>query len=162
MRAMRAAKAAGLIVMCGLWLLGVAMGSTGKGQTATTVYQGSWTASAGGERYLRGTWSGQLSGASRNSAQGSWTLISDAGEVLMEGSWSARKAGQAWEGTWTARVARDGSFSGTWSADLKASDGKTLEEMLMRTIEKQVAGAWQSGRMAGYWWLQGMSGKKRR
>jgi len=32
---------------------------------------------------------------------------------------------------------------------------KTFEDMLKRTIEKQVSGSWQRGRMQGGWWLQG-------
>jgi hypothetical protein len=31
----------------------------------------------------------------------------------------------------------------------------TFEDMLKRTIEKQVSGSWQMRRMQGGWWLQG-------
>jgi hypothetical protein len=33
--------------------------------------------------------------------------------------------------------------------------GKTLEDMLKQTLEKQVAGSWRSGRYQGNWWLKG-------
>jgi hypothetical protein len=33
-------------------------------------------------------------------------------------------------------------------------NGKTFEDMLKRTAEKQIGGSWQSGRAQGNWWLQ--------
>jgi len=104
---------------------------------------------------LRGGWSAEVSPGSRNRAQGSWTLLSDAGEILLQGTWSARKADRDWQGTWTARTSNGRSLSGTWSAYLPDFTGKTLEEMLKRTLVKQVAGSWQSGRHQGNWWLDG-------
>jgi hypothetical protein len=150
------------MLVCGLWALAFLLADAGWSQNAPVVYQGSWTASAGGDQYLRGTWSGQMTGTNRNAAQGSWTLVIDSGDILMQGTWAARKTAQVWEGTWTARIANGGSLSGSWSADLKASDGKSLEEMLARTMQKQVASGWQSGRRQGYWWLDGTGGKKKR
>ena len=35
------------------------------------------------------------------------------------------------------------------------TDGKTFEDMLKQTLEKQVTGAWRSGRIQGNWWLMG-------
>jgi len=32
--------------------------------------------------------------------------------------------------------------------------GKTMEDMLKRTAEKQIGGSWRSGRAQGNWWLQ--------
>jgi hypothetical protein len=37
---------------------------------------------------------------------------------------------------------------------MAAVDGKTLEDMLKQTAEKQITGSWQSGRGRGNWWLQ--------
>jgi hypothetical protein len=37
---------------------------------------------------------------------------------------------------------------------MAAVDGKTLEDMLMQTTEKQITGSWQSVRDRGNWWLQ--------
>jgi hypothetical protein len=35
------------------------------------------------------------------------------------------------------------------------TEGKTFEDMLKQTLEKQVTGSWRSGRMQGNWWLMG-------
>jgi hypothetical protein len=131
-------------------------------QEAPPVAGGTWMASTGGEQYLRGTWSGEISAGNRNSARGSWALVSDSGDIVMEGTWSAKKTGQGWQGTWTARVAKGGVLAGSWSADLAGFGGKTFAEMLQRTDEKQVAGSWQSGRHQGYWWLDGTRAKAKR
>ena len=132
-----------------------------RSQEAPIERNGSWMASTGGERYLRGTWSAEISPQNSNSARGSWTLVNDSGELVMEGTWSARKSAAVWQGTWSARVAKGGTLSGSWSADLAGFAGKTMEEMLKRTDEKQVAGSWQSGRYQGYWWLDGSRTKRK-
>jgi len=143
-------------LLCGVcFALLAVLGSSAAAQRAPTSFSGSWTASAGAGQMLRGTWSAVVSPGSRNRAQGSWTLLSDTGEILMQGSWSARKAERDWVGTWSARAGTGGSFSGTWSAYLPDFSGKTFEEMLRRTLVKQVAGSWQSGRHQGNWWLDG-------
>jgi hypothetical protein len=94
-----------------------------------------------------------------NAAQGSWTLHNDSGEVTLSGTWSARKASSDWQGTWSARTAQGRTFSGTWNADISASRDKTLADMLNRTLEKEVAGSWHSGRYEGNWWLRGLKAK---
>jgi len=146
-----------------IWLGVVGLGTPAplRGQEASHAFSGSWTASVG-DRYLRGMWSGEVSGPGRNAAKGSWTLLSDAGEVIQQGTWSARKGEKGWTGTWSARATGGGAMSGSWNADLAAFAGKTLEEMLQRTSEKQVAGGWQSGRYQGYWWLEGARGKAKK
>jgi hypothetical protein len=55
---------------------------------------------------FRGTWDGQISRQNRN-AVGSWTLLNEAGEIIMEGTWSAQKMGQGWQG-WTSRALKGG------------------------------------------------------
>src|SRR4029077_7460585 len=110
------------------------------------VFHGTWTATAGPTQVLRGTWSGQTIPKSPDMAQGSWTLLNEAGEILLQGTWSAQKKGQGWRGAWTARILNGRSFSGTWNADMAGFGGKTMEEMLERTATKEVAGWWQSGR----------------
>ena len=142
-----------------LWLLLFAGSAYAWSQEAPSRLSGSWMASTGAERYLRGTWSAEISAENRNAARGSWTLVSDAGVIVMEGTWSARKTAGVWQGTWTARVSNGGALSGSWSADLAGFAGKTIAEMLGRTAEKQVAGSWQSGRYQGYWWLDASRGK---
>ena len=131
-------------------------------EEASPTWTGTWMASTGGQQYLRGTWSGEVSGPDRNSARGSWTLVGDAGDVVMEGTWSARKTREGWQGTWTARVSKGGALSGSWSADLAGFAGKTMAEMLNRSNEKQVAGSWQSGRYQGYWYLDGSRAKAKK
>ena len=150
-----------LYVICGTALVAASLGAGGfaLGQGTAPTFSGSWVASTGGDQYFRGMWSGELSGANRNAAGGSWTLVSDSGEVILQGTWSARKSAKAWEGIWSARTVRGETFSGGWNADLAGFVGKTLEEMLKRTQEKQVAGGWKSGRYQGYWWLEGLGGK---
>ena len=124
-------------------------------QGPAATLSGSWTASAGAGPILRGGWSAEVSPDSRDRGQGSWTLVSDTGEILMQGTWSARKSGRDWQGTWTARIANGQTLSGTWSAYLPDFSGKTFGEMLEHTLVKQVAGSWQSGKHQGNWWLDG-------
>ena len=76
--------------------------------------------------------------------------------MVLEGTWSLRKTPQSWQGNWTARTAKVQSFSGTWTADLADFRGKTIEQILERTAEKEVAGFWKSGRYQGNWWLKGL------
>jgi hypothetical protein len=72
----------------------------------------------------------------------------------MDGTWSARKTGARWRGTWTAHVTRGRSFSGSWDADISGTADKTFAGMLKRAIEKETSGSWRSGNYAGNWWLQ--------
>jgi hypothetical protein len=131
-----------------------------EGQTPPTELTGKWTATVGNGPAMRGMWLAQISKGSPNAASGSWSLLSDGGEVVLHGTWSARKTSQSWEGRWTARAGNGRSLSGSWSALLGEFRGKTFQEMLALTMEKQIGGAWQSGRYQGNWWLE-ESGKKR-
>jgi len=118
-------------------------------------WRGTWMATAGPTHSFHGRWWASLLPATHNAANGSWTLLSDTNQILLEGKWSARKSSRAWQGTWSARVDGGQTFSGTWTCDVTDLDDKTFEDMLKRTIEKQVSGSWQRGRMQGGWWLQG-------
>lgn len=134
--------------------------ASSRGQQTPTkatspVLEGSWMAGIDSGQTFRGAWSGQTSPQNPNTARGSWTLFGDENSIVLEGTWSARKTGQGWQGAWTARTARGQTISGTWQADLASFGGKTLEQMLQRTVEKEVAGFWASGRHQGNWWLQG-------
>jgi hypothetical protein len=129
-------------------------------QEAGSLLYGTWTATTGPSQIFRGTWSAEISRRNPNEAQGSWTLVKDSGEVMLEGSWSARKMGHQWQGTWRARTTRGQSFSGNWEADLPESTDQTFAALLKRTMEKQVAGFWQSGGYRGNWWLTGLNAKK--
>jgi hypothetical protein len=61
---------------------------------------------------------------------GSWTLLNEAGEIVMEGTSSAQKMGQDWQGTRTSRARKGAPLSGTWNADLLSFSGKTIQAML--------------------------------
>ncbi len=136
--------------------------SGGAGQ-APPALRGSWAASTDAKRMLYGTWSAQTLPASPNVAQGSWTLLNEASQIVLEGTWSALKSQRSWNGTWSARIVPSGRaaspsgrvVSGTFRADLDGSDAKTLEEMLQRTLQTQVTGAWRSSGLQGGWSLKG-------
>jgi len=145
-----------------LWSLVFALivGICALAQQVSPVLLGSWTATAGPNQIFRGTWSAQVSLHSPNRAIGSWTLLNEAGDVLLEGTWSAQKTGKGWQGTWTARVTKGESFSGTWTADVANLNADSFAEMLKSTATKEVAGSWRSGRHQGNWWLKGSPIKK--
>jgi hypothetical protein len=133
-----------------------------RAQSARAELTGMWKATVGNGPVIQGMWLAEISKDSPNATSGSWSLLSDAGGIVLQGTWSARKTGQSWEGRWTARAGNGRSLSGTWSASLGEFKGKTLQEMLALTIEKQIGGAWQSGRYQGNWWLEGSSPKRRK
>jgi hypothetical protein len=122
-------------------------------QEVLPVLQGSWIATTGPNRYLRGRWYAQVLPATKNSANGSWTLFNESNQIALEGTWSARKSADGWHGTWSARI-QSRPVSGTWKAEMANFNGKTFEDMLKRAAEKQIGGSWQSGRSQGNWWLQ--------
>ena len=138
------------------------LGLCALAQQVSPVLLGSWTATAGPNQIFRGTWSAQVSLRSPNRAIGSWTLLNEAGDVLLEGTWSAQKTGKGWQGTWTARTTKGGSFSGTWNADAASLNVQSFAEMLKSTAAKEVAGSWRSGRHQGNWWLKGSRQPPRR
>ena len=102
---------------------------------------------------MRGRWSAQVLPATKNAANGSWTLFNESNQIVLEGTWSARKSAAGWQGTWSARI-QGRNVSGTWTAEMPDFNGKTFEDMLKRTAEKQIGGSWQSGRAQGNWWLR--------
>jgi len=142
-------------------VVSLTIGATVRGQSSTNELTGMWTASVGNGPLMRGTWLAQVSKGTPNAASGSWSLLNDASEIVLTGTWSARKTTKSWEGSWTARARHGRSLSGTWSAALGDFKGQTMQEMLALTMQKQIGGAWQSGLYQGNWWLEG-SGKKGR
>jgi hypothetical protein len=120
-------------------------------QQSAPSYRGSWTATAG-TQLLRGTWTGRLLAGRPNAARGTWELAGETGAILMRGTWSAEHAEHTWRGTFSART-RGRVFSGKWKADLQQAAAQTFEEMLQRTMEKEVTGAWESGASFGHWSL---------
>jgi hypothetical protein len=117
---------------------------------------GLWTATAGATVF-HGKWSAQALPLSPDSVIGSWALLSDAGETTLQGTWSAKRSGRAWRGTWQAKVQPSGgALSGTWLA-IPPSDfrGRTFEDLLRATDHLQISGTWKSsGGAAGAWWLK--------
>ena len=132
---------------------------TPQPQAAGGVLYGNLTASVGPSQIFRGTWSAEISQHTPNEAKGSWTLVTDSGDVMLEGTWSARKTGLHWQGNWKAWTAKGQSFSGSWEADLPESKDQTFALLLQRTVEKEVAGFWHSGGYQGNWWLTGLKHK---
>jgi hypothetical protein len=116
-------------------------------------WRGMWIATAG-QRTFRGRWWATADTNSHNAAAGSWTLLSDSNQIVLEGTWSARKSAQGWRGTWSARTNRGSPFSGTWTSNLPEINAKTFEDLLTATASKQISGSWQKGHMQGDWWLQ--------
>ena len=131
-------------------------------QQVSPVLLGSWTATSGPNQIFRGTWSAQVSLHSPNRAIGSWTVVNEAGDVLLEGTWSAQKTGLHWQGTWTARPMKGQSVSGTWTADAASLNVESLSEMLKSTATKEVTGSWRSGRYQGKWSLKSLRQPPRR
>jgi hypothetical protein len=150
---------AGLRLICLLASIAVAISPSTRSnaqtppQKSSQIFRGSWTASAGPTQIFRGAWSAEVSARTPNSARGSWTLTNDANETILEGTWSAQKTTEDWQGTWTARSRNGRPLSGTWNADLPDLGHKSLQNMFERTLSKQVAGSWRSGHDQGHWWL---------
>ena len=142
------------------FVFGLIVGFCALAQQVSPVLLGSWTATASPNQIFRGTWSAQVSLRSPNRAIGSWTLVNDAGDVLLEGTWSAQKTGQHWQGTWTARPMKGQLLSGTWTADAASLNAESLAEMLKSTATKEVTGSWRSGHYQGNWLLKGSQTKK--
>ena len=130
----------------------------GSAQQPSPELHGTWTATSGSPTFA-GTWGAEISPRTPDYAQGYWTLLNESGERIAQGTWTARKVASRWHGSWTARTSQGGSFSGSWDADMNGSKDKTFVDMLTRTLEKQISGAWQSGRLSGNWWLKGVPSK---
>ena len=126
-----------------------------RGQEVPIQFHGSWTATAGVNRTFLGTWTAQVSPDKPNSAEGSWALLNQSGQTLLEGTWAANKTRVGWQGAWTARTLTGRTFSGTWTADIIGSSSKTFGQMLEGTLQKDILGSWRSGREAGRWRLAG-------
>ena len=143
-------------------VVALCLSSAAAAQSPSAEFTGMWKATVGNGPAMQGMWLAQVSKASTNLAQGSWSLLGDSGQVVMEGTWSARKTGREWQGSWTARAGNGRSLSGTWNAALGDFRGSTMKEMLALTMEKQIGGYWQSGRYQGNWWLEGSGNKRHR
>lgn len=124
------------------------------GQEPARVLHGTWIATVGKGRVLHGTWSGGALRHRPNVAVGTWTLDTT-GQVVLEGTWRAEKSSRGWEGYWAGRTAAGQSLAGSWGTSFEHWHGKTLQDMLERTLVDQVSGWWQAGHLQGDWWLKG-------
>jgi hypothetical protein len=131
----------------------VLLTSVAATEQAAAALHGTWTATAGA-RVLRGTWTAEPVRDTANTARGTWQLLNDANQILIDGSWAAQKTPRLWQGTWSARVRSGQVFSGTWQAAVKESEARSLGELLQQTLERQITGSWRSQGLAGNWWLR--------
>jgi hypothetical protein len=145
---------------CRVAVFSILLVSYALAQESRPVLRGVWSATAGASATFRGRWSAEIDAP--DAASGSWTILDDSNRIVLEGTWSARRVSAPakltvphWHGTWRARARAGRALSGTWQADLAGFSGKTFEDMLKRTLERQVSGSWHSGRTLGDWWLQG-------
>jgi hypothetical protein len=132
-------------------------------QRPAVSLRGTWTASSGSAQAFRGTWAAEIRPEAPNTARGSWTVLDAENRIVLQGTWSAQKNARTWQGSWSAVVATRAAgrstsgrpISGMWQAETEVAGTGTLLEMLQRTIEKEVTGTWQSGRLGGRWVLKG-------
>lgn len=102
----------------------------------------------------RGKWSARVPSATPNAAGGSWILMNEHGDVVLQGTWSARKSAAGWQGTWRAQVLRGRAYAGSWTASDPGPNSRSFGDMLQAATKGAVAGAWQSGGFGGGWRLQ--------
>jgi len=142
-----------IILVCLLTAGTVAQSAKPQPETTTATWHGTFTASVGRAKQFRGRWSGQVD--KKNAGSGSWVVLNDAHKIVAEGTWQAQKSAKTWRGTWRAWAKGGRQYSGSWIAELGSFKGQSFEDMLSYTLEQQVAGSWQSGKLAGNWWLRG-------
>jgi hypothetical protein len=123
--------------------------------TPRPIVQAVWVAK-GGTAMFHGNVSAQALPTSGNAVIGSWTLVNDDGAVTMQGTWSGKKSGRGFTGTWQAKVAPGGgTFAGTWQAVPPAGfHGKTFEDLFLAVGTLQMSGYWKTRGAAGAWWLK--------
>jgi hypothetical protein len=119
------------------------------------VVQAIWVAQ-GGTTMFRGNVSAQALPTSGNELVGSWTLADKDWAIVMQGTWSGKKSGRGWAGTWRAKVQAGGIFDGTWQAVPPAGfKGKTFEDLFRAIGDVQISGYWKTrGGTTGAWWLK--------
>jgi hypothetical protein len=125
---------------------------------APPVFEGTWIATAGPAVVFHGNWSAQAIPGQLDDVQGSWSMVNEAGSVMSQGTWSARRSKRGFQGKWTARGAAGGSYSGSFEAHLPGFKGKTLQDMFAETRTRQISGFWRtSGGARGAWYFKGPS-----
>ena len=144
-------------MLSGLAVLLLTLGVAAQAPT-TSELRGTWTATVGATRIVRGVWSARVTSSSRNTVTGSWALQNDARQIVLQGTWSAVKVAQRLNGTWSARVAQAGALpqagklmSGTWALDANTVSAKTMDDLFQRAMEAAIGGAWATGGLRGRW-----------
>ena len=122
------------------------------GQQAPATLQGGFNASAGPVVY-RGKWSAAFSPGTPNTVAGRWILLNERNDIVLQGTWSARRSGAGWKGTWRARVERGRAYAGTWTATEPGPASKTFADMLQAATRGAVSGTWAAGGFGGNWRL---------
>ncbi|HEY6936323.1 MAG TPA: hypothetical protein VI424_04185 [Terriglobales bacterium] len=122
------------------------------GQQAPATLQGGFNASAGPVVY-RGKWSAAFSQGTPNTVAGSWILLNERNDIVLQGTWSAHKSGVGWKGTWRARVERGRAYAGTWTASEPGPGSKTFVDMLQASTKGAAGGTWATGGYGGNWRL---------
>jgi hypothetical protein len=130
-----------------------AFGQQGAREQTPAALQGLWTASAGSEGF-HGKWTAITSSRTSDRAYGAWVLQNDAGDIVLQGTWSARKTDAGWKGTWSVRVLRGGSYSGNWTASEPGPSSKTFVGMLEAAAKDGASGTWSTDRLGGSWSLK--------
>jgi hypothetical protein len=102
---------------------------------------------------------------SPNTASGSWALLKEDNQTIVEGTWSAAKSSRGWEGAWSARIGagklQSGQvtfgerLSGTWQAGSGDIDGRTFADLLRQSVASMITGTWRSRSLSGSWSLKG-------
>ena len=134
-----------------------AVGAT-LAQSPSPTIRGGWSATAGPNQILQGTWTAEPLAGNPDGAQGTWTLLRS-NQIAAQGTWSAVKTAKEWSGSWQARVVTQAGattrlLSGSWRTQVADSNVRSLSELLRQTLREQVSGAWASGRLAGAWSLR--------
>ena len=122
------------------------------GQQPSPILQGAFTASAGPATF-HGKWTARISSRAPNTAAGSWILLNEHNDIVLQGTWRALKSSAGWKGTWNARVLRGRAYSGSWSASEPGPGSKTFADMLQAAVKSGAAGMWATGGYGGNWRL---------
>src|SRR5262249_28483166 len=93
------------------------------------VFEGTWIVTLGTQMVFHGRWAAQALPDDRDTVQGSFSMLNDAGEVVGGGTWSARRAKRGFQGKWSSRGANGATYTGSFDAHLPGFKGKTLEDM---------------------------------
>jgi hypothetical protein len=111
--------------------------------------KGTWSATSQSGN-LAGSWTAQADQS--GGVAGAWMLQDAAGNILMQGGWSASKSAQSWNGAWRATVSgRSGEYAGTWASTVSLSPQARLAEMLESALRAVVSGTWKAGPRSGSW-----------